>query len=306
MPQTVYWGQLCRGYLVHHPRRQRPGQSSQRVLLITAAQAFKKNSCTVFDLSSQLIPYEEAWQWQRAHVQHMICQLSSSADSDTTRCATSDAILLLQHPPVFTLGSGSTLSNLQFDPADPPAPLFRTERGGEVTAHSPGQLVAYPLLNLRNLQQDLHWYLRSLEEVIIRCLYEVGGVQGTRLLGMTGVWVEDAKIAAIGVRVSKWITYHGLALNVSNDLSFFDHIVPCGLEGKRVTNLSRVIAATGKSTDGYQHASLQDQPTGYDSADMMMRETSQALIASMAEVFNLNIKMSPCKTWTDMKSYAHP
>ena len=98
----------------------------------------------------------------------MISQLSVSADHETADRGTADAILLLQHPPVFTLGSGSTLSNLRFDPANPPAPLFRTERGGEVTGHSPGQLVAYPLLNLRNHQQDLHWYLRSLEEVIIR------------------------------------------------------------------------------------------------------------------------------------------
>ena len=102
----------------------------------------------------------------------MINQLQSSASHESCDQSSEhsclDAILLLQHPPVFTLGSGSTLANLKFDPANPPAPLFRTERGGEVTAHSPGQLVAYPILDLRNHQQDLHWYLRSLEEVIIR------------------------------------------------------------------------------------------------------------------------------------------
>ncbi|KAK9862686.1 hypothetical protein WJX84_009878 [Apatococcus fuscideae] len=201
----------------------------------TLTRAPQHNPCRVLDFSDQLVPYEQAWQWQRKHVQHMISQqdhLDSGAEPSNQGVL--DTLLLLQHPPVFTLGSGSTLENLRFDPAQAPAPLFRTERGGEVTAHSPGQLVAYPILNLRHHQQDLHWYMRSLEEVIMRCLEEVAGIQGVRVPGMTGVWVGDKKIAAIGVRVSRWITYHGLALNVTNDLSFFDHIVPCGLEGRGI------------------------------------------------------------------------
>ncbi|KAJ9521453.1 hypothetical protein QJQ45_008761 [Haematococcus lacustris] len=111
-----------------------------------------------------------------------------------------DVAVLLQHEPVFTLGTGSTESNLLFDPAASSIPLFRTERGGEVTYHGPGQLVLYPLLHLTQHQQDLHWYLRALEDVVIRALDQVSGLQGERLPGLTGVWVQGKKVAAIGVR----------------------------------------------------------------------------------------------------------
>lgn len=117
--------------------------------------------------------------------------------------AESDSVFLLQHPPTYTLGAGSTVDNLKFSQSDSPLPLFRVERGGEVTYHGPGQLVMYPILNLQRHQPDLHWYLRNLEEVVIRALYEVSGLRGERIPGLTGVWVDGHKVAAIGVRAKK-------------------------------------------------------------------------------------------------------
>ncbi len=112
-------------------------------------------------------------------------------------------MFLLQHPPTYTLGAGSTVDNLKFSQSDSPLPLFRVERGGEVTYHGPGQLVMYPILNLQRHQPDLHWYLRNLEEVVIRALEEVSGLRGERIPGLTGVWVDGHKVAAIGVRAKK-------------------------------------------------------------------------------------------------------
>ncbi|GAB5029849.1 lipoate-protein ligase b [Nannochloropsis oceanica] len=150
--------------------------------------------------------------------------------------ASPDRLLLLQHPPTYTLGTGSTPTNLLFDPSDPstaPAALFKTERGGEATWHGPGQLVAYPLLDLKHYRQDLHWYLRALEEVVIQTLAPLG-IEGGREEGLTGVWVEGHKVAAVGVKVKRWVTMHGVALNVDPSMDYFKHIVPCGIGDRPV------------------------------------------------------------------------
>ena len=153
-----------------------------------------------------------------------------------------DEAILLQHSPVYTLGAGSTLDHVLFDAAAAgAAPLVRTERGGEVTWHGPGQLVLYPILNLRYHRADLHWYMRALEEVVIRALARLG-LEGERSAGLTGVWVGGAKVAAIGIRAKRWCTYHGVALNVANDLAPFDRIVPCGLAGRAVTSVAALVA----------------------------------------------------------------
>ena len=186
--------------------------------------------CEVFDLG--LMPYDQTWNLQKA----LVDQLKTQAHADK--------LLLVEHPPVYTLGQGATLENLKFSPQEAPHPLFRIERGGEVTYHCPGQLLAYPILNLKRHQQDLHWYLRQLEEVVIRTLAHYG-IQGERLAGLTGVWVRDnavgasqhRKLAAIGIKVSRWITMHGFALNVCPDLRGFEHIVPCGIAHKPVGSL---------------------------------------------------------------------
>ncbi|CAN6819655.1 unnamed protein product [Brassica oleracea] len=112
------------------------------------------------------------------------------------------------------MGTGSSEDDLNFDVKDAPFDVYRTERGGEVTYHGPGQLVMYPIINLRNHEMDLHWYIRTLEEVVIRVLSSAFSIRASRLDGLTGVWVGNQKAAAMGIRVSKWITYHGLALTV--------------------------------------------------------------------------------------------
>jgi lipoyl(octanoyl) transferase len=152
-----------------------------------------------------------------------------------------DTLLLLEHPHVITLGSGSHDEHVLVSPqerAERGIELFETGRGGDVTYHGPGQLVGYPILDLKPDRCDLHRYLRDLEEMLIGVLAEFG-LQGARKEGLTGVWVDDRKLAAIGVRVSSgWITSHGFALNVSTDLSFFGTIVPCGIRAHGVGSIS--------------------------------------------------------------------
>lgn len=173
-----------------------------------------------------VVPYLTSWEKQRSLVTERINDQSLP-----------DVLLLLEHPPVYTLGTGASLDFLKFDPQATDFELHRIERGGEVTYHYPGQLVGYPILNLGYYQQDLHWYLRQLEEVIIVTLKNYG-LQGVRLPGFTGVWLEGYKVAAIGIKVRRWITMHGFALNVSPELSGFQHIIPCGIDNKPVGSLA--------------------------------------------------------------------
>lgn len=145
-----------------------------------------------------------------------------------------------EHPPVYTLGTGSSLNFLKFQPEKTNSELYRTERGGEVTYHCPGQLVGYPILNLRYYRQDLHWYLRQLEETIVRVL-SIYGLKGYRIPNYTGVWLEGVKIAAIGIKVRRWITMHGFAVNVCPDLEGFKYIVPCGISDKPVGSMAQFL-----------------------------------------------------------------
>jgi lipoyl(octanoyl) transferase len=172
------------------------------------------------------VPFDQAWAWQK----ELQARLLRDPDGP-------EALLLLQHLPCYTLGRGASERFLRFDPADPPAPLFRIDRGGEVTHHLPGQLVAYPVLALQRHGGDLHLYLRDLEAVVLEVL-AVLGLRGERLEGLTGVWLEGRKVAAIGVGARRWISQHGLALNVTCALEGFSAIVPCGLKGHGVTRLS--------------------------------------------------------------------
>jgi lipoyl(octanoyl) transferase len=187
----------------------------------------KNRHCLLFN--SGQVPYKMAWEWQRSLLKERL--ENPSLD---------DVLILLEHPPVYTLGQGATLANLNFDPDTNNYELYRIERGGEVTYHCPGQIVGYPILNLRYYQQDLHWYLRQLEEVIIRVL-ALYNLTGERIPGMTGVWVQNYKVAAIGIKVSKWITMHGFALNVCPDLTGFNNIIPCGIVNKPVGSLAQFI-----------------------------------------------------------------
>ena len=182
--------------------------------------------CLLFNAG--LMPYVDGLLWQRSLLQERILQPSLD-----------DVLILLEHPPVYTWGQGSNpeflkdLDQSKFD-------VHRVERGGEVTYHCPGQVVGYPILNLQYYRKDLHWYLRQLEEVLIRVL-AVYGLTGDRLPGFTGVWLEGRKVAAIGIKVSRWITMHGFAFNVCPDMSGFKQIIPCGIADKPVASLAEWI-----------------------------------------------------------------
>jgi lipoyl(octanoyl) transferase len=180
-----------------------------------------------------VVPYNEALALQRALVE------------DRRIGRVPDSLLLLQHPPVITLGvrgdggrahivaSAARLAALGVD-------VSETGRGGDVTYHGPGQIVGYPILDLRPDRCDVHRYVRDIEEVMIRTCADYG-VAARRIDGLTGVWVGAEKIGAIGVRISRWITSHGFAFNVATDLDYFDLIVPCGISDRGVTSLKRVL-----------------------------------------------------------------
>jgi lipoyl(octanoyl) transferase len=179
-----------------------------------------------------------------------------------------DVLLLVEHPPVVTLGRSSKGANLLVAPgllAARGVELFEVERGGDVTFHGPGQLVGYPIIDLKRHRQDLHWYLRQVEEVLIVALGRLGIAAGRRP-GYTGVWVGDRKVASIGVHARDWVTWHGFALNVATDLSYFDLIVPCGIQDVRMTSVS---VETGGRVS-------------------VVAEVAAAVIASAAEAFNLD------------------
>ncbi|MGB5915483.1 MAG: lipoyl(octanoyl) transferase LipB [Phormidesmis sp.] len=186
------------------------------------------------------VSYGTAWQWQRYLVEAYKATVKNAVSEPPDSPEMKDTLLLLEHPPVYTLGQGADAKFLRFDPSCTDYEIHRVERGGEVTHHCPGQLVGYPILNLRDYKLDLHWYLRQLEEVLIRTLVCYGLPAG-RISGLTGVWVEGHKVAAIGIKVSQWITMHGFALNVCPNLSGFKKIVPCGIEGKPVGSMAQFL-----------------------------------------------------------------
>jgi lipoyl(octanoyl) transferase len=161
-----------------------------------------------------------------------------------------DYLYLVEHPPVVTLGrSARDPANRLFTPellALRGVELFEVERGGDVTFHGPGQLVGYPIVDLNRHTLDLHWYLRQVEEVLIRALAPFG-IVGERSAGQTGVWTAGRKIASIGVHARQWVTWHGFALNVTTDLSYFDLIVPCGIAGVTMTSVQGELARLGRT-----------------------------------------------------------
>jgi lipoyl(octanoyl) transferase len=155
-----------------------------------------------------------------------------------------DHLLLLEHEPVFTLGRNASRENVLFPRESLRArgfEVFETGRGGDVTYHGPGQVVGYPILDLGPDRRDVHRYVRDLEEVMIRTCADFG-IEAGRVPGLTGTWVGPDKIGAIGVRIARWVTSHGFAFNVATDLSAFDLIVPCGIRGRGVTSLQRLLA----------------------------------------------------------------
>jgi lipoyl(octanoyl) transferase len=157
-----------------------------------------------------------------------------------------DLLLLVEHGPVVTLGRGTRPDSLPRSPAElvmNGVEVFEVERGGDVTFHGPGQLVGYPIIDLRQHREDLHWYLRRLEQGLILALDAIGIAAGT-MPGLTGVWAGGRKLASIGIHVKQWVTYHGFALNVTTDLDYFDLIVPCGIQNVIMTSVAQELGRT--------------------------------------------------------------
>jgi lipoyl(octanoyl) transferase len=188
------------------------------------------------------VDYQEAWDLQKKLQNRLV-------DAKLGKAVLPEAhvMLLVEHPPVFTLGKNGKTSNLLLSESEltkQGASFYQIDRGGDITYHGPGQLVGYPILDLDHFFTDIHRYLRELEETIIRTCADYG-VQVGRIAGRTGVWVEpdargpERKIAALGIRCSRWVTMHGFALNLNTDLSYFSGIVPCGISDRGVTSMAK-------------------------------------------------------------------
>ena len=207
-----------------------------------------------------IVPYQEALDWQRDLAEDRI---AGRLDHDV--------LLLLEHPPVVTLGRNSRAAHV-LRPAG--VDVFEVERGGDVTYHGPGQLVGYPILDLGGHKKDLHWYLRTLEQALIDALGALA-IPAERNPGFTGVWTRGGgrKIASIGIHVKQWVTWHGFALNVTTDLADFERIVPCGIADVVMTSVER--------------------ETGNGKRDTLWQESVSAVVNGFEEVFGVSIIPSP-------------
>jgi lipoate-protein ligase B len=186
-----------------------------------------------FTFSSGCIAYDAAWRWQL----NMVAQVANGA---------TEAVALLEHAPVYTFGRRVRYEHLLTPPADlrlRGASIVESDRGGDVTFHGPGQLVLYPILDLGLRRLGLHEYVHRLEETVLRVLQSFG-LQGERYSGRPGVWVQGAKLAAVGVRVHRGVSMHGLALNVNTDLSWFSAIIPCGISDAGVTSMASILGTS--------------------------------------------------------------
>ena len=193
-----------------------------------------------------LIDYKEAWTYQETLFDAIVAQKLSNRDSDI-QTPTDNHLIFCQHPHVFTLGKTGKQENLLLQDkelSDKNAEFYKINRGGDITYHGPGQLVVYPILDLENFFTDIHRFMRTMEEVIIKTLRDFG-IEAERVQGLTGVWLKanpkrflgERKICAMGVKASRWVTMHGLALNANTDLEYFGYIVPCGIDDKAVTSM---------------------------------------------------------------------
>jgi lipoyl(octanoyl) transferase len=187
--------------------------------------------------------YNETWNYQETLFKSIVdIKINNRRNNLNTK--TPNYFLFVEHPHVYTLGKSGDLSNLLLNEGqlkEKGATFYKINRGGDITYHGPGQIVGYPILDLDNFFTDIHKYLRFLEEVIIKTLADYG-IKSERSEGETGVWLDVGtpfarKICAMGVRASRWVTMHGFALNVTTNLGYFDHIIPCGIKGKAVTSL---------------------------------------------------------------------
>ncbi len=191
-----------------------------------------------------LIDYKEAWDYQENLFKATVDQKMANRNSDNP-IETKNYLLFCEHPHVYTLGKSGKEENLlihgeELDQAN--ATFYKINRGGDITYHGPGQLVGYPIFDLDHFFSDIHKYLRFLEEAVILTLNEYG-IKGTRVDGLTGVWINDEKgprkICAMGVKCARWVTMHGIGFNVNSDLNYFNNIIPCGIDDKAVTSMQK-------------------------------------------------------------------
>jgi lipoyl(octanoyl) transferase len=196
-----------------------------------------------------LIDYQEAWDKQEVLLKQKVdIKLTERDVPENEKTTITNELIFCQHPHVYTLGKSGSLDNLLLDEIglqQAEATFYKINRGGDITYHGPGQLVAYPIIDLEQFFTDIHKYLRYLEEAVINTIAQYG-INGGRYEGYTGVWIDAdkpfaRKICAMGVRCSRWITMHGIALNVNTDLGYFKNIVPCGIDDKDVTSIAREV-----------------------------------------------------------------
>ena len=196
---------------------------------MTTAQP-KHPEVQVLDLGHK--PYKDVWNFQK---EMQMKRMKGDIE---------DVLILVEHDPVYTLGKNANPDHL-LQSRDRSIDVFTIERGGDITFHGPGQLVGYPILDLSNYKKSVSWYMRSLEQLTIDVLNEFK-ITAKRVEGLTGVWVGDEKIAAQGVRLTKWITMHGFSININTDLSFYDGIIPCGIFNHGVTSMKEILKRTQK------------------------------------------------------------
>jgi lipoyl(octanoyl) transferase len=202
----------------------------------------------------QQASYKEVWDYQESLLQQKVAikQQAREANINPKETSTTHHLLFVEHPPVYTLGKNGNENNVLLSPTElqeKNIEYFHINRGGDITFHGPGQIVGYPIFDLDKFSTDLGWYLRSLEEVIIKTLAHYD-LQGMRSKGETGVWLDanelgkERKICAIGIKCSRWITMHGFAFNVNTNLDYFKNIIPCGIVNKKVTSLQQELNKT--------------------------------------------------------------
>ena len=186
---------------------------------------YEQEKIKILDLGHS--PYREVWDLQK------------KMHKDRINSKINDTLIFVEHESVYTLGKNANKDHL-LQSKDDSIDVFDIERGGDITYHGPGQLVVYPILDLTNYQKSVSWYMRKLEQVTIDLLSEYD-IKATRSKGLTGVWVGDEKIAAQGVKISKWVTMHGFSINVNTNLDFYDNIIPCGIFDRGVTSISEIL-----------------------------------------------------------------
>ncbi|WNJ16580.1 lipoyl(octanoyl) transferase LipB [Pontibacter sp. G13] len=224
------------------------------------------------------IAYQEAWDLQESLLRVNVgMKLAAGNKAKPSSVSTKNYLLFCEHNPVFTLGKSGKADHLLIQEDRLKAQgieFFKINRGGDITFHGPGQITGYPILDLEKFKPDIHWYLRTMEDVMIRLLADYG-LKGGRIDGATGVWVDvdsprPRKICAMGVRCSRWVTMHGFAFNVNTDLQYFDMIVPCGISDKGVTSLAKELGH-----------------------EVSMDEVKAKLVGHFADLFEMSIPARP-------------